>query len=106
MILNKYSLKGKMNLHFKFETSYIEFQEYFMKFAFFKKLVLKLKNIIYYFTYRLCGLFLKISYMFFLKIDKLFKKKRFYVIKRGKSLKFQIGGLTYQIKIDIYDNYV
>ena len=49
MILNKYSLKGKMNLHFKFETSYIEFQEYFMKFAFFKKLVLKLKNIIYYF---------------------------------------------------------
>ena len=35
-----------------------------------------------------------------------FQKKSFYVIKRGKSLKFQIGGLTYQIKIDIYDNYV
>ena len=48
MILKKYSLKGNMNLHFKFETSYIEFQEYFMKFAFFQKLVLKLKNIMYY----------------------------------------------------------
>ena len=65
MILNKYSLKGKMNLHLKFETLYIKFQKYFMKFAFFKKLVLKLKNIIYYFTYTLCGLFLKILYMFF-----------------------------------------
>ena len=91
---------------FIFETLYIKFQEHFSKFAFSQILPLKLKNMIYYFTYRLCGLFLKISYMFFLKIDKLFKKKRFYVIKRGKSLKFQIGGLTYQIKIDIYDNYV
>ena len=44
MILNKYSLKGKMHLHLKFETFYINFQDYFMKFAFFKKLVLKLKN--------------------------------------------------------------
>ena len=34
------------------------------------------------------------------------KKKRFYVIKREKTFKFQIGGLTYQIKIDIHDNYV
>ena len=65
MILNKFSLKGKMNLHLKFKTLYIKFQKYFIKFAFFKKLVLKLKNIIYYFTYRLCGLFLKISYMLF-----------------------------------------
>ena len=69
MILNKYSLKAKMNIHFKFETFYIKFQEYFMKFAFFKKLVFKLKNIIHYFTYRLCGLFLKISYMLFQEID-------------------------------------
>ena len=34
------------------------------------------------------------------------KRKRFNVIKRGKSFKFQIEGLTYQMKIDIYDNYV
>ena len=92
--------------HLNFETLCIKFQDNFLKFAFFQKLVSKLKNIIYYFTYRLCGLFLKISFMLFLKIDKLFKKKRFNVIKRGKSLKFQIGGLTYQIKIHIYDNYV
>ena len=63
MILNKYSLKGEMNIHLKFETLYIKFKKYFIKFAIFKKLVLKLKNIKYYFTYRLCGLFLKISYM-------------------------------------------
>ena len=69
MILNKYSLKGQMHLHFKFESLYIKFEEYLMKFALFKELVLKLENIIYYFTYRLCGLFLKISYMFFEKID-------------------------------------
>ena len=46
MILNKYSLKGKMNLHLKFETLYINFQKYFIKFAFFKELVLKLIKII------------------------------------------------------------
>ena len=40
------------------------------------------------------------------KIDELFKKKRFNIIERGKSFKFQIGGFIYQIKIDIYDNYV
>ena len=34
------------------------------------------------------------------------KRKRFNVIKSGKSFKSQIGGLKYQIKIDIYDNYV
>ena len=33
------------------------------------------------------------------------KKKSFIVIKRAKSFKFQIGGLTYKMKIDIYDNY-
>ena len=87
--------------HLNFETLYIKFQEEFLKFASFQKLISKLKNILYYFTYRLCGLFLKISFMLFLKIDKLFKKKRFKVIKRGESLKFQIGGLAYQIKIHI-----
>ena len=35
-----------------------------------------------------------------------FKKKKFNVIKRGKYFKFQIGGWTYQMKIDVYDNYV
>ena len=54
----------------------------------------------------MCGLFLKISYMLLQKIDELFKKKRFNVIKRGKSFKSQIGGLKYQMKIDIYDNFV
>ena len=106
MILNNYSLNSKMYPHFNFETLYIKFQEEFLKFAFFQKLILKLKNIIFYFTYRLCCLFLKISYLFFQKFDKHFKKESFYVIKRRKSFKFQIGGLTYQIKIYIYDNYV
>ena len=65
MILNQYSLNGKTHPHFKFETLYINFQEDFIKIAFFQILALKLKNMIYYFTYRLCGLFLKISYMLF-----------------------------------------
>ena len=76
MILNKYSLNGKTRPHFKFETLYINFQEDFIKFAFFKELVLKLKKIIYYFTYRLCGIFLKILFLLFQKFDKLFKKKK------------------------------
>ena len=92
MVLDKYSLDGKTYPHFNFETLYIKFQEDFLRFAFFQILPLN------------CGLFLKISYMLLQKIDKLFKKKGFYVIKRRKSFKFQIGGLTYQIKIDIYDN--
>ena len=75
MILNKDSLNGKTHPHFKFKTLYINFQEDFIKFAFFKELVLKLKKIIYY-------------------------------IKRGKYFKFQFGGWTYQMKIDIHDNYV
>ena len=76
MILNKYSLNGKTHPHFKFETLYINFQEDFLKFAFFQILPLKLKNIIYYFTYSLCGLFLKISYILLKKIDKIFKKNK------------------------------
>ena len=76
MILNKYSLNGKLHPHFNFETLYIKFQKEFLKFAFFKELVLKLKNTIYNFTYRLCGLFLKISYMLLQQIDELFKKKK------------------------------
>ena len=44
MILNKYSLNGKMHPHFNFETLYIKFQKEFLKFAFFQKLVLKLKK--------------------------------------------------------------
>ena len=51
----------------------------------------------YFLRYRTCC---------FRKLTDLSKKKRFNVIKRGKSFKFQIGGLTYQMKIDIYDNYV
>ena len=35
-----------MHPHLNFENLYIEFQEEFLKFAFFQKLVLKLKNII------------------------------------------------------------
>ena len=46
MILNKYSLNGKMHPHFNFETLYIKFQEEFLKFAFFQKLVLKFVNAI------------------------------------------------------------
>ena len=44
MILNKYSLNGKTHPHFKFETLYIKFQKEFLNFAFFQKLVLKLKK--------------------------------------------------------------
>ena len=94
-----------MHLHFKFETLYIKFQEYFMKFAFFKKLVLKLK-ILYTILHTGCvAYFLRYRTCCFRKLTN-FSKKRFYVIKRGKCFKFQIGGFTYQIKIDIYDNYV
>ena len=50
MILNKYSSNGKTHPHFKFETLYINFQKDFIKCAFFKELVLNLKNMIYYFT--------------------------------------------------------
>ena len=105
MILNKYSLNGKTHPHFKFETFYINFQEGFIKFAFFKELVLKLIKIIYYFTYRLCASFFRYRTCCFRKLTN-FSKKKFNVIKRGKYFKFQIGGLTYQMKIDIYDNYV
>ena len=86
MILNKYSLNGKMHPQFNFETLYIKFQEEFLKFAFFQKLVLKLKNMIYYFT----------CVAYFLRYRTCCFRK----------FKFQIGGLTYQKKIYIYDNYV
>ena len=78
MILNKYSLKCQMHQHFKLETFYIKFQEYLMNFAFFKKLVLKLKNIIYYFTYRLCGIFLTCC---FRNLTNFSKKKVFTLSK-------------------------
>ena len=105
MILNKYSLNVKMHPHFNFETLYIKFQEHFLNFAFFQILPLKLKIwytilhtdcVAYFLRYRTCC---------FRKLTNLSKKK-VNVIKRGKSFKFQIGGLTYQMKIDIYDNYV
>ena len=82
-----------MHLHFKFDTLHIKFQEYFIKFAFFKKLVLKLKNMIYFFT--CMAYFLRYRTCCFRKLTDLSKKKRFNVIKRGKSFKFQIGGLIY-----------
>ena len=90
MVLDKYSLDGKTHPHFKFETLYINFQEDFIKFAFFKELVLKLKKIIYYFIYRLCGLFLKISYLLLQKIDKLFKKKGFTLLKEENPSNFKL----------------
>ena len=86
-----------MHPHLNFETSYIKFQEEFSKFAFFQKLVLKLKIMIYYFTY--VAYFLRYPTCCFRKLTNVSKKKRFNVIKRGKSFKFQIGGLTYQMKI-------
>ena len=85
-------------------TLYINFQEDFIKCAFFKELVLKLKNMIYYF--KCVAYFLRYRTCCFRNLTNFSKKKRFYVIKRRKSFKFQIGGLTYQIKIYIYDNYV
>ena len=51
----------------------------------------------YFLRYRTCC---------FRKLTKVLKKKKFNVIKRGKPFKFQIGGLTYQMKIDIYNNNV
>ena len=93
-----------MHPHLNFETSYIKFQEEFLKFAFFQILPLKLKNIIYYFT--CVAYFFRYRTCCFRKLNNVKKKKSFIVIKRGKYFKSQIGGLTYQIKIDIYDNYV
>ena len=58
-----------------FEFLYIKFEEDFLKFAFFQKLALKLKNMIYYFN-RLSGLSLKMSYILLKKIDKTFKKNK------------------------------
>ena len=75
MILNKYSLNGKMHPHFNFETLYIKFQEEFLKFAFFQKLVLKLKNMIYYFT--CVAYFLKYRTCCFRKLTYVSKKKKF-----------------------------
>ena len=104
--MNKFSLKGKMNLHLKFETLYIKFQKYFIKFAFYKKLVLKLKKYyILFYIQTMWPISLDIVHVV-LENWQTFQKKRLNVIKRGKSLKFQIAGLTYQIKIHIYDNYV
>ena len=90
MILNKYSLNGKTHPVFNFETLYIKFQEEFIKFAFFQKLVLKLKNMIYYFT--CVAYFLRCRTFCLRKLTKFSKKLRFNVIRRGKSFKFQIGG--------------
>ena len=79
MILNKYSLNGKTHPHFKFETLYINFQEDFIKFAFFKKLVLKLiilptDCVAYFFRYRTCC---------FRKSTSFSKKENFTLLKRN-----------------------
>ena len=84
MILNKYSLKGQMHLHFKFEILYIKFEEYFKKCAFFKKLVLKLKNIIYHLHTHCVVYFLRYRTCFFRKLTNFSKKKSkgFALLKR------------------------
>ena len=56
-----------------------KFQEEFLKFAFFQKLVLKLKNMIYYFT--CVAYFLRYRTCCFRKLTNVSKKKRFNVIK-------------------------
>ena len=54
MILNKYSLNGKMHPHFNFETLYIKFQKEFLNFVcselnffYFRKLTYQIKIDIY-----------------------------------------------------------
>ena len=79
MILNKYSLNGKMHPQFNFETLFIKFQEEFLKFAFFQKLVLKLKNMIYYFTY--VAYFLRYRTCCFRKLTNVSKKKGLTLLK-------------------------
>ena len=74
MILNKYSLNGKTHPVFNFETLYIKFQEKFIKFAFFQKLELKLKNMIYYFT--CVAYFLRYRTCCFRKLTNVKKKKK------------------------------
>ena len=48
MILNKYSLNGKMHPNFNFETLYIKFQEHFLKFAFFQIFKVEKYYILFY----------------------------------------------------------
>ena len=106
MILNKYSLNSKMHPHFKFETLYNKFHVDFIKYALFQKLVLKLKK--YYVLFYIQTVWPISQDIVHVALENWlkFKKKKFNVIKRGKSFKFQIGGLIYQMKIDIYDNHV
>ena len=44
MILNKFSLNGKMHPHFNFETLYIKFQEEFFKICIFWKVSIKVEK--------------------------------------------------------------
>ena len=73
MILIKYTLNGKMHPRFNFESFYIKFQEEFLKFAFFQKLVITLKKMIYYFT--CMAYFLRYRTCCFRKLTNFQKKK-------------------------------
>ena len=64
----------KLYTVFNFETLYIKFQEEFLKFAFFQKLVLKLKNMIYFFT--CMAYFLRYRTCCFRKLTNFSKKKK------------------------------
>ena len=96
MILNKYSL------NFIYQIS-----KGIFKICIFSKVSIKVEKILYTILHTDCvAYFLRYCTSCYKKMSNFSKKKRFYVIKRGKFFIFQIGRLTYQIKIDIYDNYV
>ena len=88
MILNKYSLNSKLPPHFNFETLYIKFQKEFLKFAFFQKLVLKLKNMIYYFT--CVAYFLRYRTCCFRKLTNVKEKKSLSLLKDENASNFKL----------------
>ena len=88
MVLDKYSLDGKTHPHFNFETLYIKFQEEFLKFSFFQKLVLKLKNMIYYFT--CVAYFLRYRTCCFRNLTNFSKNKVFTLLKEENPSNFKL----------------
>ena len=92
---------------FNFESLYIEFQEHFLKFCIFSNISIKVeKYYILFYIQTVWPISWDIVHVALENWLTFQNKKSFNVIKRGKSFKFQIGGLTYQMKIDFYDNYV
>ena len=92
---------------FNFESLYIKFPEHFLKFCIFSNISIKVeKYYILFYIQTVWPISWDIVHVVLENWLKFQNKKRFNVIKSGKFFKSQIGGLKYQMKIDIYDNYV